>query len=270
MGSNNSSPHSTPIGKKRIISYQSHVIFFSEDQFFIIKRFADLIIVVNPLLKRALEKQGFSPEKIKLNFNGINVNYFKNLMPNTRRSYYATFLGRLHPSKGIFDLISMWEEVCKEKIDAKLAIIGGGDERIKDELKRKIKKTRLHSNIEILGYLEDNEAFRLIKASKVFVFPSYEEGFGIAALKAMACGVPVVAWDLPVYREVFPEGMIKVPIGNVKKFADEVLRLQNDQHLYKEMKKDAISIASKYDWDRVAEREIELIKKLLDGQTYEQ
>lgn len=237
-----------------LVSYFAQRISFS-----MIKRFADLIVAVNLSLKSDLEKQGFSRVKIEVNPNGVDVNYFKNLKPITRKMYDAVFLGRLHPSKGIFDLAPIWREVCSEKGNAKLVIIGSGQKKMEYELKEKVRKMNLQPNIEILGYLKDDEAYGIINASRVFILPSYEEGFGIVALEAMACGVPVVAWDLPVYHEVFPKGIVKVPLGNFKKFADEVLMLLNDPELYEKLRGDAISTASKYDWDRVAEREVELM-----------
>lgn len=69
------------------------------------------------------------------------------------------------------------------------------------------------------------------RESKVFIHPSHEEGFGVAPLEAQACGLPVVAWNLPVYQEVFPKGMIKVEMGDIKRFADKVLDLLNNKKL---------------------------------------
>jgi len=49
----------------------------------------------------------------------------------------------------------------------------------------------------------------------VFVFPSHEEGYGIAVAEAIAAGKPVVACDLPHYREVFADSLITFPVGDV-------------------------------------------------------
>ena len=229
---------------------------------FLMKRKADAVIVVSPMVKQSLRELGFDSRKIRVIYNGIDKTKIEHFEPSSNRlkKYDCVFLGRLNVSKGLFDLIEIWQVLLKSTPDVSLAIIGGGSKRIKQELKNRVKQYNLQESISILGYLEDKEAFGILKSSRVFVFPSYEEGFGIAILEAMACRLPVVAWDLPVYHEVFPKGIVRVPLGNVKKFADEVLMLLNDQELYEKLRGDAISIASKYDWDRVAEREVELMK----------
>ncbi len=232
--------------------------------FFLIKLFADLIIADNCLLKEDLVRQGFDGDRIEVNYPGIDASYFKSIKAVEDKSSEATFLGRLHPSKGIFDLVEIWKLVCVKKPKAKLAIIGSGNETTKEELKKKIERTKLEHNVNVLDYLESNEAFGIVKSSKVFIFPSHEEGFGIAILEAMACGLPVVAYDLPVYQEVFPKGMIKVEMGNIKKFADEVLNLLDNKKFYNEISEEAINNAASYDWDEVAERECGLMEKVIN------
>jgi glycosyltransferase involved in cell wall biosynthesis len=227
--------------------------------FIMVKWKADLVIAVNPLVKWQLVMLGFNAQKIGVNYNGVDLMKMKSIKPSDRK-YDCVFLGRLNVSKGIFDLIKIWKVIVNKNPNVILAVIGGGDKSLEYALRHRVEENKLENNIDVLGFLYDEQAFEVLKSCKVFVFPSYEEGFGIAALEAMVCGLPVVAWDLPVYHEVFPKGMVKVPIGDVERFADEVLRLLNDSELYSKMSNDAIETASKYDWDKIAEEELELLK----------
>lgn len=229
--------------------------------FFLISQKSDLIITVSPWVKEQLRQIGFDDSKIKVNSNGINVNYFENLRAEEKVGYDGVFLGRLHPSKGIFDLVRIWKVVCEHK-SVRLGIIGNGDERTKQALIKRALSQGLSHNIDILGYLDADQAFGIIKSSKVFVFPSHEEGFGIAILEAMACGLPVVAWNLPVYRKVFSQGMIVVSNGNIKEIAENVLKLLEDSGLRDRVGKEASEFASKYSWDGVARQEMLLIEGL--------
>jgi glycosyltransferase involved in cell wall biosynthesis len=229
--------------------------------FAIIKRKADLIVTVNPLVKEQLLKLGFSMQKIEINYDGADLmNIEKIKVPN--KKYDCVFLGRLAVSKGIFDLIKIWKIVVSEKPEATLAIIGGGDRLLEQKLRKTIEENNLEGNISILGYLKDDEKFRVLKSSKLFVFPSYEEGFGIAICEAMACGLPVIAWNLPIYCKIFPKGIVKVHLGNTEKFANEILRLLNDSKLYEKLRKDAIEMSSKYDWNKIAEKELKLLRRV--------
>ncbi len=226
--------------------------------FLLIKILADTIIVDNKLLKNDLIKMGFKIQKIFVNYPGANLKYLKSVKKD-REGYNGIFMARLHPSKGIFDLIRIWKLVCQKKPEARLGVIGRGDERVINKLRSKIKLSGLEKNIDLLGFLEDDEAFGLIKASQVFVFPSHEEGFGIAPLEAQALGVPAVAWSLPVFAEVFPKGMIKVKKGNFKEFANKTIRLFQDKDFYDQLSRLAVENASRFNWDNVAKKQLRLL-----------
>lgn len=253
--------HLIPSG--RIIPY-----FAQKLSFFFIKHYSDLVIVDNHLLKQVLIRLGFKEDRVGVNTPGIDIDYFSSIKPLGGQRYDAVFLGRLHPSKGIFDIVEIWKLICEVKADAKLAIIGGGDGQTERELKKKIKDVNLEHYIDLLGYLEDNETFPIVKASRVFVFPSHEEGFGIAILEAMVCGLPVVAWDLPVYREIFPKGMIRIPIGDCGEFARAILNLLEGGQLREDTLKEAKEISQRYDWNKIIERELELIENLIRKEEY--
>lgn len=236
--------------------------FFSQRlDFILIKRRADLIIVVNSIMRQQLSKMGFNEKKIFVNYNGVDLKKIRSFQPSIRK-YDCAFLGRLNVSKGIFDLLRIWKNVIAKNPHTQLAIIGGGDKQLEQISKNKITENKLEKNVDVLGYLEDKEAFPILKSSKIFIFPSHEEGFGIAVLEAMACGLPVIAWNLPVFREVFPQGMIIVPIGNFEEFAEEILKLLEDSALRNSISKDALDIASKYSWDEIAKQEMLLIESL--------
>jgi glycosyltransferase involved in cell wall biosynthesis len=72
--------------------------------------------------------------------------------------------------------------------------------------------------VRFTGYLEDDDLQRVVAGARALVYPSLYEGFGLPPLEAFACGVPVVASDLPVTREVVgddPELSRLVPVGDL-------------------------------------------------------
>lgn len=227
----------------------------------LIKKLADAVIVDNRLLKNDLVKLGFSSEKIFINYPGIDIKYLKSIKAKKTGGYDGIFMAQLRQSKGIFDLIKVWRLVCKKKPNAKLGIIGKGEKEIMKEIKIAVEVAGLKENINLLGFLEDVKALGIIKASRLFVFPSHEEGFGIAPLEAQALGLPVVAWNLLVFNEVFPKGMKKVRMGEIEKFADEVLSLLADKQVHWKLSKEAIRNAERYEWKKVARNELKIWKK---------
>jgi glycosyltransferase involved in cell wall biosynthesis len=96
-------------------------------------------------------------------------------------------------------------------------------------LEKKIKYFGLQDNIQCLGYLKNEEAFQTISSSKLFIFPSYEEGFGVTILQAISLGIPVIAWDLPVYNSIYKAGIIKVKTGDILELSKMILTLLSDE-----------------------------------------
>lgn len=230
----------------------------------LIRRSADRVIVDNDILRTALMKRGIEIDRIGLNYPGIDSRYFAGLPSGGSTRYDAAFLGRLVPSKGVLDLVPIWKGVVDRHPSARLAIIGHGQPSFVRELRERIDRSGLAERIDVLGHLGADDAFAILKASRVFVFPSREEGFGIAALEAIACGLPVVAYDLPAYAEAFPAAMVRVPISDVGQFASVTCKLLSGDRFRERVLAQADELPFRYDWDRVAAREAQEISLALE------
>lgn len=221
----------------------------------LIKNKADKVIVINTTVRDNLEKMGIPINKIYLGRMGVNKDFFDSIEPNMRTGFEGVFIGRIHPTKGILDLVYIWKEVCKVYPDAKLAIIGDGSVKVKKELFQQIKKCYLEDNIALLGHLDDIKAYSILKSSKVFLLPSYEEGWGLVIAEAMACGIPVFVYDLPVYREIFPKGLLKIPIRDKNVFAQNVIKFLKNEQLRRQLSQLAFENLSFYNWSFAGEKE---------------
>ena len=126
-----------------------------------------------------------------------------------------------------------------------------------------INDRKLNDNILLLNRVPESDKFALLKTGKLFLFPSYEEGWGIAICEAMACGLPVVAYDLPAYRNVFKQGMVRVPVGNKKEMAMEVIKLFEDKDYRERLSNNAMIQAYKYDWNKTIDEEMNILFNIL-------
>ena len=247
-----------------LIPSSRKIPFYSQRiSLFLVKHWADKVTVDNSLLKDdSVRKFGFNPQKIIVNYPGIDLHYLEKIKANKKNAYDAIFMAQLRPSKGIFDLIKIWSLVCQQKPELKLGIIGRGKKEIVEAMKKMVKDYDMEKNITFLSYLPDDRAYSMIKSAQVFITPSYEEGFGISMLEAQFLGRPVVAWHLPVFDEIFKKGMVKVKVGDLERFAREVVRLLTDNNFYQKFSKEAVVNAKQYDWDKSVRGEEQIFSSL--------
>ena len=113
----------------------------------------------------------------------------------------------------------------------KLAILigtGTADPDFKESLVKRAKQFGI--TVRFLHRLSDREKFWEIKRSALMLFLSYFEGFGYPPVEALYCGVPCIAYDLPVLREVSGEGLIYVAPGDVTALQDAIHKVLAGEH----------------------------------------
>jgi len=228
---------------------------------FLIKLKADALWVLNREDKEYLQKTGINGEKIRVINGGIDLQFFRSIQSSSER-YDACFLGRLHPQKGVTDLAKIWEIVCQQRPGARLAIIGAGTDEIIRLLKRQIADLHLEQNITLFGLVEHTRQFSIMKSANVFLLPSYYESWGLVACEALACHLPIVAYDLSLSRDIFPKGMITVPKGNIRKFAESVIFLLNSKSIANKIAAQGADLVKKYDWDVVSRKNHSFLQEL--------
>jgi len=213
----------------------------------VMRRWYSMVIPQSPHNRRFLEKK--LPRALIAPFNcppGVANSNESAMITSRQKVYDACWLGRFHVQKGIPDLLGAWDIVRQERPTAKLALIGNVDR----ELSALIERLGVEESVICLGYLSGQEKFDALRSSRLFLFPSYYESWGFAIAEAMACGLPVVAYDLPVYRGIYPKGMLTAPVGNTQELAKCVLQLLQDDRLYTQLAEEARQAVSIYDWDR--------------------
>jgi glycosyltransferase-like protein len=116
---------------------------------------------------------------------------------------YVLAVGGIEPRKGSLTLLEAYAQL--QQPDVKLVIAGG--ETLFDYRPYRAAWERRAQELgvqpTILGPVDDSKLPALVAAAEAFAFPSVKEGFGLAAMEALAAGVPVVTSDLPVLREIF-------------------------------------------------------------------
>jgi L-malate glycosyltransferase len=167
------------------------------------------------------------------------------------------------PVKRILDVIEIFRQV-HARIPAHLAMVGDGPDRPAAE--RFARDAGIAHRVEFLGNVSPVEG--VLGAGDVFLLPSAEESFGLAALEAMACGVPVVASNAGGLPElvVNGEGGFTFPVGDVMGMAERVIALLADpKELARQGELARVRAAENFSTARVVERYEALYRRLLDG-----
>jgi len=208
------------------------------------------------LVAKVLTEKGLPPLAITYVNNGYSAGDLNRVLPSATH-YKAVLLGGLRPGKGLREVVPIWQRVVRSMPSARLGLIGGISAQYRAELVDSLKSANIEHSVDILGTKPRDEAIALLKGADLLFAPSLEEGWGIAVCEALACAVPVVAYDLPVYRDLFPEGMISVPMGDHETFAKSIEMLLMDP-----VKRDVLGQAGKrsverFEWQDIARHEIE-------------
>lgn len=220
---------------------------------------ADIVLTVNEYYRSHLEKK-YAREKVCVisHYSGVSV---PASVYSQKKQYDLVWMGRFHPQKGINELLEIVSLVKREKPDVSVAVIGGGNKKMEALFQKQIRRLQLSKNIKYLGFISGDEKYHILASAKIFLMTSYFESFGQVNLEAMKCGLPVVAYNLPVFG-VFTSGMIKVPILDNKKFAEEVLKILTNERVYNSIKHDAEVFASQFLWEKTGKGIVNLLKKV--------
>jgi glycosyltransferase involved in cell wall biosynthesis len=219
----------------------------------------DRHIAVSPSTAVALAGLGVG-EEVDVVPNGIDLAHIASVPPSAE-STDVIFVGRLIPEKHAALLVEALALVREEVPDLRAVIVGDGPERVRIE--RRAHELGLDISVSLPGFLPDHDrVIAAMKASKVFVLPSTREGFGIAALEAMACGLPVVTDDHPgnAVRGLVKEGVNGFICGlSAEEIAEKVLLiLQSGFHRKKGLQDEV----GRYGWDTLTHRLESLYKNI--------
>ncbi len=176
-----------------------------------------------------------------------------------------THISNFRSVKRIPDVIQIFYTV-QQHIPAKLMMVGDGPEKEKAELLC----AQLGITDKVIFFGNSNEIDQILQHSDLFLLPSETESFGLAALEAMACGVPVISSNSGGLAEVNLEGYSGYlsDVGNVTEMAANALQILQDPIRLQEFKTNALKTAEKFDiqhilplYEAIYQRAIDLKKR---------
>ncbi|HEX5399794.1 MAG TPA: glycosyltransferase [Verrucomicrobiae bacterium] len=171
------------------------------------------LVVVQPLLRAAVLEKGFRPAEVACIPNGVDVETADSA-PAQEKRFDVVWMGRVHRQKGIEDLLTALQCLNREFPRFRALLIGD----LKPALGARIEELGLSASVEFSGYVSGAEKFRQLKSARLFLMPSRHEGLPIVVGEALASGLPVVAYELEMYRSFFGPLVHYVPCFDVETF----------------------------------------------------
>jgi phosphatidylinositol alpha-mannosyltransferase len=199
-------------------------------------------------------QQRWLPGEYEVIPNGVLV---PDEAPVGGREHRIVFAGRQEPRKGLQVLLRAWPDI-RPRTGLRLTVAGA------DPLAVRLLLTRLRvsdEGIDVVGFLSQERLTETLLGAKALVAPSLgQESFGMVLTRAFACGLPVVASDIPGYREVLePAASVAVPPDDPAALVEALERLVSDERRREAMGAAARALAvERYSWSGIARRLVEI------------
>lgn len=225
---------------------------------------ADRIITVSNFEKQRIADYFNMPandHKLKVIYNGVSRHFKPVTDPKTlqrvRVQYnlpeqFMVFLGNTAPKKNVSGVLKAFSKLVNQSsTDVKLLIIDYTDTHLAKILER-IGDPGLKKHIHLTGYVVNTDLPSIITMSRLFLYPSLRESFGIPILEAMQCGTPVITSDTSSMPEISGGNALLVDPFNPTKIFNAMQKILEDEALAKKLSESGMEHAAGFSWQSMA------------------
>lgn len=171
------------------------------------------------------------------------------------KSPYLFFSGALEARK---NLEVIYHALADERVDSNLSLVVAGgvrDDEYRDALWALALQLGIDNRVHLPGFVTNEQLTTLYQNASIFVAPSWDEGFNIPPLEAMACGVPVVCSSIPVHRELFGKAALLFSPDSAQQLAEHIAEISSSPQLVSDLQQQAQShCVERFTWPAMAER----------------
>ena len=161
--------------------------------------------------------------------------------------------------KNIEGLLCAFSYLAKEYKDTVLLRIG----KQKKSTKGLISKLGLQNNVLYYEDVKEENLPFFYNAADLFVMPSYYEGFGLPAIEAMSCGIPVIVANTSSFPEIVDDAGVKVNPSSIIEIYDKMKKVLEEPNLREELKEKGIQQAKKFSWHKTVVETEEIYSKFV-------
>jgi glycosyltransferase involved in cell wall biosynthesis len=167
-----------------------------------IKKAHKIMVPAQTIRKIVARYYPWAKQKIVVTKEGHSQT-FKPSQSKLQRTKTFLYVGSLYPHKNISVIL----KALKSLPDYSLDIVGSRN-IFQEQTRTIVEQLGVSSQVQFLGYLDDSELNKKLNQACALVQPSLSEGFGLTGIEAMAAGTPVIASDIPIFKEIYQDGAL--------------------------------------------------------------
>jgi len=208
-------------------------------------------------------------DKITVVYAGVRDTFLRKVDPNriieVQRRYnldpdYMMMAGTLEPRKNIIGALEAYSLISPFNQQRYRFVIAGKKGWYYKKIFQKVKELKLISRVKFLEYIPDEDLAVLMQGARIFLFPSFYEGFGLPILEAMANGVPVLASRVSSIPELGVDAVHYADPKDSVDIADGITQLLDNEEYCKSLRDKGFEQVKKYSWGRTANLILEAIQ----------
>lgn len=225
------------------------------------RRRATAVLAVSEATASALRRHGVSPETILVAPHGVPALPAPDLSAAPPPPFLLA-VGAVCLRKGLDTLIAAF---ARARLGDVRLVLAGPDGWGSERVAAAIRDHRVADRVQRLGHVSEAQLAGLYVRCLAVVVPSLAEGFGLAALEALAAGAPVVASDIPALREVAGDAAVYAAAGEPEAWAAALERLVGDEALRSDLAARGPAVAAPFTWNRTAAITVEAYRRARDA-----
>jgi len=176
---------------------------------------------------------------------------------------FILYLGTIEPRKNLPVLIKSYKPLADDGTDYKLVLVGKYGWMYQEVLDL-IDDLELQDMVCLTGYVSQEDLPVVYNLASLFVYPTIYEGFGLPALEAMACGVPVITTRVASLPEIVGDAGLLIPVNDTEALYKAMSQVLEDTALREKLIHDGLARSKLFSWERTAQLTQQVYKKVLE------
>lgn len=175
---------------------------------------------------------------------------------------FILYVGLVEPRKNLPVLIESYRRLIENELDYELVIVGRYG-WMYEEVLEQVRQLNLEHTVRFLGYVPQEDLPLVYNLASLFVYPTIYEGFGLPALEAMACGVPVITSDVSSLPEIVDGAGLLIPVNDSSALFETMVKVLTDEEMRKDLIRKGPQRAAEFSWSKTAQLTLQVYQKAM-------